>query len=205
MKIAYFLAAAAAIGGFAAPAAAQSGYPYPYPQQQYPQAYPQQYPQAYPQTGYAYPGQQGYGSNNVVGQMINQLLGNRYNVTDRTAVSQCASAALGQAAARSRGYNGYNGYNAQPYGQQHVYASNARVTAITNVERRNNGLRVTGLINSGMYGGYGNNGYGQGYGQGGYGNPAYAGAAADLSFRCNVDYRGAVTNVRITRNDGRRG
>ena len=24
----------------------------------------------------------------------------------------------------------------------------------------------------------------------------------DLTFRCNVDYRGAVTNVRISRNDG---
>ena len=204
MKIVRFLAAAAAIAGVAAPAAAQSGYPYPYPQQQYPQ-YPQQYPQypqQYPQSGYGYPGQQGYGGNNVVSQVINQLLGNRYNVTDRNAVSQCASAALAQARARSGGYNGYNqqGYG-QPYGQQYAYQGNARVTAITNVERRNNGLRVRGLISSGMGGGYGN----YGYGQGGYGNPAYAGAAADLSFRCNVDYRGAVTNVRVRRAETYRG
>jgi hypothetical protein len=87
--------------------------------------------------------------------------------------------------------------------------SNARVTAITNVERRNRGLRVSGLINSGMMGGYGSNGYGpgygQGYGQGGHANIGYATAGADLSFRCNVDYRGAVTNVRINRNPAWRG
>ena len=224
MRTVYFLAAAAAIGGVAAPALAQTGYPYPYPQQQYPQAqypqaypqgypqaYPQaQYPQAYPQTGYAYPGQQGYGSSNPISQVINQLLGNRYNVTDRNAVSLCASAAINQAAARQQA-PGYNGYGQQPYGQQHAYMghSNARVTAITNVERRNRGLRVSGLINSGMMGGYGSNGYGpgygQGYGQGGYANNGYAAAGADLSFRCNVDYRGAVTNVRINRNPAWRG
>jgi hypothetical protein len=214
MKIVRFLAAAAAIGGIAAPLAAQSAYPYGYPQQSYaqqpyapayPQAYPQQYPQAYPQSGYAYPGQQGYGGTNVVSQVINQLLGNRYNVTDRTAVSQCASAALTQSATSA---NGYNGYNAQPYANQRAYRAqgSARVTAITNVERRNNGLRVTGLIDSGMYGAYRNNGYGQGYGQGGYPGQAYnANTAADLRFRCNVDYRGAVTNVRINRNTAWRG
>jgi hypothetical protein len=71
-----------------------------------------------------------------------------------------------------------------------------RVTSINNVERRRNGLRVTGMLSSAAgYGGYGQQGYGgygnQGYGQGGYGN------AGDLRFRCNVDYRGAVTDVRI--------
>ena len=35
-------------------------------------------------------------------------------------------------------------------------------------------------------------------GQYGYQNRGYG--AAKLSFRCNVDYRGAVTNVRIGRN-----
>ena len=93
------------------------------------------------------------------------------------------------------------------------------MTAITNVERRRNGLRVTGLIDSGMgYGAQGYNpnayprpgypqpgypqpGYPQpGYGQQqGYGN-AYGQAQGDLSFRCNVDYRGAVTGRRSTPN-----
>ena len=66
-----------------------------------------------------------------------------------------------------------------------------RVTAITNVERRQNGLRVSGLLDSRRR--YRPNG--QAYG---YQNQGYA-ATGDLSFRCNVDYRGAVTNVRVRR------
>ena len=203
MKRFHILAASAAavgIAGLAVPAAAQT-YPYPQPYQQpYPQGYPQQYPQGYPQTGYAYPGQPGYGAQNPVGAIINQLLGNRYNVTDRSAVSQCASAAMTQAAAqyppRYTGYNGYNQGYGQGYGQQYGYnpASMMRVTAITNVERRNNGLRVSGMLSNA--GGYA---YGQqGYGQQGYSDPRYANRG-NLSFRCNVDYRGAVTNIRIRR------
>jgi hypothetical protein len=198
MRIVYFLAAAAAVGGIAAPLAAQSPY-------QYPQTYPPQYQQQYPQP---YPGQPGYGYNNqgTVGSIINQLLGNRYNVTDRTAVSQCATAAMAEASNQYRpnGYNGYGqgGYGQQGYPQQYGnnYANMMRVTAITDVHRRSNGLRVSGLLSSG-YGGYGQQGYGQGgYGQQGYADPRYA-SRGDLSFRCNVDYRGAVTNVRIRRND----
>src|SRR4051794_8072144 len=121
----HYFAAAAAIGALAVPAAAQTAYPYGN-QQQYPQ-------QAYP--GY---GQQGYGYNqgyaqNPVGQVIDQLLGNRYNVTDRQAVSRCASAAMTQAGAQygNRYNQGYSnrGYNAA-----------MRVTSITDVQRRSNGL-----------------------------------------------------------------
>src|SRR6478672_12043157 len=88
MTIFKLLAGAAAIGALAAPAAAQY-----YPQPAYPQQYPQ-YPQ-YPQQTYpGYP--QGYGYNqgtgNPVTDIIDQLLGNRYNVTDRQAVRQCANA-----------------------------------------------------------------------------------------------------------------
>jgi hypothetical protein len=185
-----YLAAAAAIG-FAAPAAAQY--------QQYPQPYPQQYPQTYPQqgTGYGYPGQ-AY-SQNPVQQVIDSLLGNRYNVTDRTAVSQCANAAMIQAQSQYRGYGpsyGNNPYGNYPQGYgggygQGIAAPSMRVTAITDVQRRSGGLRVKGLISSG-YGGRG------GYGQNGYQNGGYA--TGDLTFRCNVDYRGAVTNVRLSRN-----
>jgi hypothetical protein len=182
-----YFAAAAAIGALAVPAAAQNPYPYGY-QQQY-----QQVPQPYPnQPGYGYT--QGY-SQNPVSQIINSMLGNRYNVTDRQAVSQCASAAMTKAAAQyanryNQGYgtNGYNGYNGP-----------MRVTSITDVQRRNNGLRVSGLMSSGHAGQSGN--------QYGYQNRAYAQgyAVGDVSFRCNVDYRGQVTNVRIGRNDGYRG
>jgi len=181
------MAAVAAVGGIATPLAAQTAYPYA---QAYPPQYQQQYPQqGYPQQGYGY--QQGYGqgyAQNPVGQIIDQLLGNRYNVTDRSAVSRCASAAMAQAAAEYRG----NDYN-QGYGQSRGYGYNnavaMRVTSITDVQRRNNGLRVSGLMSSGYGGQYGyqNRGYG------------------DVSFRCYVDYRGAVTNVRIGRNKGYRG
>jgi hypothetical protein len=184
-----YAAAAAAIGGLSAPLAAQNPYPYGV-QQPVPQPYPGQpgygYQQAYPgypQQGYAY-GQQGY-AQNPVNQIIDQLLGNRYNVTDRQAVSQCASAAMTQAAAQyGNGYNRGYGNNGR---YQQGYAP-MRVTAITDVQRRNNGLRVSGTMSS-------NAAYA---GQYGYQNRNYA--AANVGFRCNVDYRGAVTNVRIGRN-----
>jgi hypothetical protein len=68
------------------------------------------------------------------------------------------------------------------------------VTAITGVERRSSGLRVTGLLGSGgRYGGYGNQGYN-----------GYTGGTGDLSFRCNVDYAGNVTGVRVRPNEGYR-
>lgn len=200
---------AAAVGALAAPEAAQY-----YPQQTYPQTYPQpsySYPQqgyAYPNPGYAYPQQQG-----GIAAIIGQLLGNRYSVTDRQAVTQCATAAQAQVAAQYRGNTGYGAYGQQPYGQAYgnpygqqyggygnAYGT-ARVTAITNVERRQSGLRVSGVINSGMMGpqgGYG--GYG-GYGAyGGQSASPYAAQGGDLTFRCNVDYRGAVTNLRLRRN-----
>jgi hypothetical protein len=180
-----YLTAAAAIGGISAPLAAQVPYPYGYPQQQ---GYPQQ---AYPGYNGQYGYNQGYGSQNPVGQIIDQLLGNRYNVTDRQAVSQCANAAMTQAQAQFGGYN--QGYG-QQYGQGYNRNVGMRVTSITDVQRRNNGLRVTGTMSSG----YGGGQYG---GQYGYQNRGYG----DVSFRCNVDYRGAVTNVRIGRNDGLRG
>ena len=189
MKMLTLLAAGAASIAVAAPAAAQ----YPYPTQPYPQTYP-----GYP----GYPGyQQPYGGN-VIDQVIGQLLGNRYNVTDRSAIARCASAAMVQAQQQYRGgFSGYGAYG-QGYGQgyspygQGITVPGMRVTAITDVQRRSNGLRVRGLIDSGFsgYGGYG----GQPYGGYGYQNQGYA-AAGDLSFRCNVDYRGAVTNVRINR------
>ena len=198
------LTAAAVIGGVAAPAAAQTPYPYGYAQQPaYPQPAPGQpgygyYPpqQAYGQPGYGQSGygQPGYGyqNQNSLGAIIGQLLGNRYNVTDRTAVQQCASAAMAQANAQYRPRNGYG----QPYGNAYRYntqgdnpAMNMRVTAITNVERQRNGLRVSGLMDSRS----GYEPYGQAYG---YRNQR----TGDLSFRCNVDYRGVVTHVRVRGN-----
>jgi hypothetical protein len=187
-----FLAAAAAVGGLAAPAIAQ----YPYPQQ-VPQPYPGQPGYGY-QQGYGY--NQGYGNQGGIGAIINQLLGNRYSVTDRTAVTQCANAAMVRAQSQYRGPAYPQGYGQQGYGYQQGYAApQMRVTAITSVERRNNGLRVRGLMSSGYGGQYGGQ-YGNQYGYQGQGY-----AQGDLTFRCNVDYRGYVTDVRINRNDRYRG
>ena len=188
-----FIAGTTAVGLAASPAAAQynpypsqQGYDYPaYPAQPYPQQYPPQ--QTYP--GYPPAYGQGY-TGNPVTDIIDQLLGNRYSVTDRQAVRQCARAATAQA--QSQYGSGYGTYG-QGYGQQYGQGYNGyqamRVTAITDVQRRSAGLRVSGLLGSGR-------GYGGGYGgQFGYQNRSYA--QGELSFRCNVDYRGAVTGLRV--------
>ncbi|MEO7365557.1 MAG: hypothetical protein ABIW03_04480 [Sphingomicrobium sp.] len=189
----------------------------------------------------------GYNNNNqsTIGAVINSVLGGgRYGAygqgNDRVAVDQCARAAEAQTSRTYRntvgGYaqgNPYPGqynpnYNAQSYGYNN--ANQARVVGITGVERRSNGLKVSGVINSGMHSGYGgqaygygnqgypNQGYGnqgydprygnqgypnQGYPNQGYGNQAYGNNAqfADLRFSCRVDYRGYVSNINIRRND----
>lgn len=211
MKILLPFAAVAATGALAVPASAQAQNPYPYAQP-VPQPYPGQPGYGYQQPGYGY-SNQGYAPN-VLQSVVDQLLGNRYAAPDRSAVSRCASAALIQAERqyRPRGYNPYGQqYGQQPYAQPYgqpgaqAYGHNRypqmRVTAITDVQRRSSGLRVRGLIDSGMFYGAQANPYGnQGYGYPGQGvDPRYA-RPGDLSFRCNVDYRGAVSSVRVTRN-----
>ena len=226
MKTVFLLAAAsAATAAFAVPAAAQTSYPYAYPVQASP--YGQPVPQPYPgQPGYGYNqgyGQPGYGygqpgTTDPIGQIINGLLGNRYNVSDRTAVTQCANAVMADAGRRYGRHSQYGqqygqyGYGQQPYGAPGYgqayrgYPNAMRVTAITEVKRRNSGLRVRGLIDSGMMRhGAGYSGYGQpGYGQPGYGQPPYGVAngyaMGDLKFRCTVDTRGTVTDLRVERN-----
>jgi len=184
VKILTGAAGLAMVAGVAAPAAAQ-GYPY---------------------------GNQGYGQSGV-GQVINQILGGgaygQYGQgNDRVAVDQCARAA--QARVSRTAYNGYNqGYGNQGYNQGYAnngYNAQARVVGITSVERKSNGLKVSGVMASGrVAGAYGNQGYNQGYGnQGynpGYGNQGYNGQVADLRFSCRVDYRGYVSNIDIKRNN----
>jgi len=179
-KFTHLLAAAAFAGGLAGPASAQ--YPYPYPQPQ-PYPYPQQtypYPQQYPQQAYPY---QGYPQNqSVVGQIIDQLIGNRYNVTDRQAIHACGYSAMQRAQAQFGGYaNPYGGQQPyQGYNQYNQYPGYMRVVAITEVSRRSGGLRVRGLIDSGLY-------------------RNRMRAAGDLTFRCNVNYNGYVTSIRVER------
>ena len=164
----------------------------------------------------------GYDQGGVVGALMDSVLGgDRYGAygqgTDRIGVDQCARAAQAQVSGDSRSgrYGAYNqGYGNRGYGNRAM--ANARVTGITRVERRSGGLRVSGLIESGVgYGNqYGNQGYDPRYGDRrygdprynqGYGNQAYGydNQAADLSFDCRVDYRGRVTNLDIRRTNRR--
>lgn len=186
------LIAAGAIAAIAAPAAGQyypPPYQQPYPQQPYPQQpYPQQsYPQQYP----GYPQNQ-----SVIGQIIDGLIGNRYNVSDRQAIRSCGYEAMRRAQAQyGGGYGQYprpgydseypqaGGYNGQyPQAQQgYGYPGYMRIVGIDNVERRSGGLRVRGLIDSGRY-------------------RNRVRGAGDLTFRCDVNYNGYVTRMRIERN-----
>ena len=179
-------AAAAAIGSFAAPAAAQY-YPqqpaYPQDEQQYQQE-PQPQPYAgQPDYGYAQQGyNQGYAAQDRISQIINSLLGNRYDVSDRQAVSQCASATMSQATAQyghngyagSDGYAGYAGaYRPGATASPAIRVSPHRCASVrsqpSSAVQRN---ARQGLIDTGIHyrGGYG----GQAYQGAGAGGQAYA-------------------------------
>ena len=126
------------------------------------------------------------------------------------------------------GYNTYNGYNRYgAYGvnasvaaqqctaavQNRLYSRTSlgqilgslvglpttpsgRVIGITQQTQTRSGMRIRGVASSGRYA---YNSYGP-YGVGAYGALGYgANAAADLSFKCDVDYRGYVRDVDITR------
>jgi hypothetical protein len=145
--------------------------------------------QYYPGYGY------GYGGGNVIGQVLNQVLGggygyNGYGNNQQAIVSQCA-AAVQQRLNGNGGYGAYGGYGGygSPYGGYNGYGyGNARVLGISRVEPRSSGgLTVRGVASSGMYAG---NGYGYGYaGQG----------QVDLTWKCKTDYRGFISDIDIDR------
>lgn len=171
----------AALAGAAAPAAAQY-YPNPYPN---------------PYGGYGY----GYGQGGL-GTIIDQILGNNryaHGVDQRYLVERCIAAVTNRVAREySRGYGygygspygyGYQGYGGAPTG--------ARVLGITNIDRDRRELQVRGYATAGGYapGPYGAP-YGSPYGYG-YGQPQQVG---ELTFRCDVDYRGRIRDIDIDRN-----
>jgi len=74
--------------------------------------------------------------------------------------------------------------------------NSARVVGITSQTPTRNGMTVRGIATSGRVA---YNNYGP-YGVGAYGALGYnSAAAADLSFKCKVDYRGYVRSVDINR------
>ena len=110
----------------------------------YPPPPPTPYNQGYNQQGSA------------LGQVINQVLGGgRYGTygqgNDRMAVDQCARAAEVRVSQDNRRgvYGAWNqGYANQGNGNQgyNQYYGRAQVVGITGVERRQNGLKVSGLL-----------------------------------------------------------
>jgi hypothetical protein len=138
-----------------------------------------QYYPGYGNPGYGY----GYGGGgNVIGQVLNDVLGNGYGnyggANSQVAVNQCA------AAVQSRLSGGYGGYGYNGYGNNGYANTGARVLGISRVEPRSNGeLMVRGVANSGRYASYGYNSQGQ----------------VDLTWKCRVDYRGFVRDIDINR------
>jgi len=153
--------------------------------------------QYYP--GYGYPGY-GYGGGNVIGQVLNSVLGggygyNRYGgyggygygYNQQAAINQCASVVQQRL---SGGYAGYGGY--APYGYNNGYNGygNGRVLGISRVEPRSSGgLTVRGVASSGAYAGY------NGYGYNGQGQ-------VDLTWKCKVSSSGRISDIDIDRVNG---
>ena len=144
-------------------------------------------------------------------EIVDQRLGARYGASDKEAVARCVTAALAQGAilygvngyAGTEGYAGYVG--AYRPGAADVpgfpgIATTMRVTAITAVQRRSDGMRVKGLIDSGVdyRGGRGGAAY-QGPGPGGEPYAKLHPSNNDLAFRCNLDTAGLVTSMHVER------
>lgn len=103
------------------------------------------------------------------------------------AASQCSAAV--QARLNNRNMRGLAGLIGSLAGAQ----TSARVLTISSVNPSSTRIRVRGLASSGRHA-YNPYGYGY-YGAQGYG---YANAA-DLSFKCDVDYSGRVRDIDINR------
>ena len=144
-------------------------------------------------------------------QIVDQQLGPRYAASERETVARCATAALAEGAilygvngyAGTAGYAGYAGaYRPGTAGVPGFpgVAATMRVSAITAVQRRSDGMRVKGLIDSGVVyrGGYGGQAY-QGAGAGGQPYATRHPSNNDLAFRCNLDTAGLVTSMHVER------
>lgn len=147
----------------------------------------------------------------AIRQIVDQHLGAGYPATEREAVARCVTAALAEGAilygvngyAGTDGYAGYAGaYRPGASGVPGFpgIATTMKVSAITAVQRRSDGMRVKGLIDSGVdyRGGYGGQAY-QGAGAGGQAYATGHPSNNDLEFRCNLDTAGLVTSMHVER------
>ena len=127
------------------------------------------------QYGYAYPQGYAYGYNNM-------------NNMTAIATQRCSAAVQNRLSRRTT--SGVSGIVGALLGANTM--STGRVLAVTQVVPRRSTVRVRGLATSGRSTGYGP------YGVGAYGALGYA-YQPDLSFKCEVDYRGFVRDVDINR------
>ena len=144
-------------------------------------------------------------------EIVDQQLGARYAASDKEAVARCVTAALAQGAilygvngyAGTDGFAGYAGaYRPGAAGVPGFpgITTNMRVSAITDIQRRSDGMRVKGLIDSGVdyRGGYSSQAY-QGAGGGGQAYATRHPSNNDLVFRCNLDPAGLVSSLHVER------
>jgi hypothetical protein len=154
---------------------------------------------AAPASAQYYPGY-GYGSGNVIGQVLGGVIGNSYGYGQTSpyggygyngyaygagrqqVVTQCMGAV------QQRLNGSYGGGYASPYGGYGYAggAAGARVLGVSEIEPRDNGgLTVRGVANSGRsavgYGGYGYNGQ----------------LPVDLTFKCKTDASGYIIDIDI--------
>ena len=107
-----------------------------------------------------------------------------YGMNTQAAASQCTAAVQNRLYTRT----GLGGILGSLLGMS---GTSARVLSVTQVTPNRSSIRVRGLATSGRYA---YNPYGAGY----YGAVG-AGYVPDLSFKCDVDYRGYVRDVDINR------
>ena len=117
--------------------------------------------------------------------------GNAYGYYNNSAATNMAAQQCSAAVQQRLSVRGNRGILGTLFGVNNY--NGARVLSITQVNQRRNGLTVRGVASSGRmaYNPYGVGAYGMlgsNYNQ-----------AADLSFRCNVDFRGYVRDVDINR------
>ena len=113
-----------------------------------------------------------------------------YNQT-QMATQRCAAAVQSRLANRGQS-GGLAGIVGAVLGVGQPMAAQGRVVQLTQVTPRSNTVRVRGLASSGRSMGYGP------YGVGAYGAAGYA-HQPDLSFKCDVDYRGRIRDIDINR------
>ena len=107
-----------------------------------------------------------------------------YAVNTNFAAQQCSAAVQNRLNTRV----GLTGILGAVLGAQ---TTGGRVLQVTQVNPNRSSVRVRGLATSGA------NGYGR-YGYGAYGAVGYA-SQPDLSFKCDVDYRGRIRDIDINR------